>query len=299
MDLGKRYGQNWVLRDVTLDIGERRCIALLGHNGAGKTTLIKLALGLTRPSAGTVKLVGCDPMGRGGDDVRRSIGYLPENISFQGGASGRQIMGFFAALKGAPKGEVEARLEQVGLDGAMDNRVSTYSKGMRQRLGLAQALLGTPKLLFLDEPTNGLDPPLRRRFYTMVDDLVRGGSTAIVSSHVLSEIEARADSFAIMKEGALVAFGSLDDLRIASNLPYRLKLYVGPEETGSIAEVIGGEFALASVENGVMEFACRGANKMSIIRSVARLNGAVKDVDILPPRLEDIYSHFAHTGADI
>ena len=290
--LTKRYGAEAVLKDVCLSLGHGHCVALLGHNGAGKTTLLKILLGLTAPSEGQVSLLGHDPRGRDGDEVRRAVGYLPESVTFPPGMSGRELMRFYARLKRVDVTQCDRLLERVGLTEAARRRVKTYSKGMRQRLGLAQALLGDPRLLFLDEPTNGLDPPLRLQFYDVIRSLTDAGATAIVSSHMLTEIEARADLVAILCEGALAAFGTLDALRRSSHLPYRLRLQVEIDSVGEIAEAIGRDFALDRVDGEVMDFICPTPDKMAIVRRVAALNGVVRDVDIMPPRLEDIYAHF-------
>ncbi len=294
--LVKRYGQQTVLNEVSVAVDEGHCVALLGHNGAGKTTLMKLLLGLTLPSAGHVRLFGRNPRGKNSDDIRRAVGYLPEAVAFYPGMTGRELLRFYARLKQSDPAACDALLEEVGLAGAASHRVRTYSKGMRQRLGLAQALLGQPQLLFLDEPTNGLDPPLRREFYKIIGALTKKGATALVSSHLLTEIETQADRIIILRQGELVAFGSLDDLRQESRLPVRLRLSVRPDATGSIAEEIGQEFALDRVDNGVMDFVCDSSDKMAIVRRVAKLNGVIQDVDILPPRLEEIYSHYVGRG---
>ena len=258
----------------------------------GKTTLIKLMLGLTAPSAGHTRLFGQDPRGANAREIRRAVGFLPEAVAFQLGMTGLELMRFYARLKGAEVKDCETLLAEIGLAEAAGRRVRTYSKGMRQRLGLAQALIGQPQLLFLDEPTNGLDPPLRRQFYDAIASLTRKGATAVVSSHMLTEIEARADLFVILRQGELVAFGPLDELRAASHLPVRLRLRVEPDAVGSIAEEIGRDFALDSVAEGVMDFVCGTRDKMAIVRRVAKLNGVVRDVDILPPRLDEIYRHY-------
>ena len=291
-DLTKRYGTKAVLRDVSLSLGAGHCLALLGHNGAGKTTLMKVLLGLTAASNGEVRLLGQDPRGRSGAAARRAVGYLPENVAFEGAMTGRELLGFYAGLKGVARGRCDQLLEEVGLASAARQRLRTYSKGMRQRLGLAQALLGEPRLLFLDEPTNGLDPPLRGHFYQAIAALTAKGTTALVSSHVLSEIEARADMVAILRAGELVAFGSLDELRRASCLPLRLRLTVTPDSVGAIAEAVGGGFALQKVEGGTMDFICGTSDKMAVVRRLAKLNGVVRDLDIQPPRLAEIYAHF-------
>ena len=294
--LTKRYRGADVLADVSLAVGAGRRVALVGHNGAGKTTLIKLLLGLTRPSAGQARLLGQDPRGSGGRMVRQRVGYLPEAVALQGGLSGRALLRFYAGLKGAPADQIAGLLGEFGLAEAADRPVRTYSKGMRQRLGLAQALLGDPQLLFFDEPTNGLDPPLRRQLFDRVKALAAGGATAVVASHALSEIEDQAEMIVILRQGRLVAQGTLAELQQRSALPVRLRLRVAPETAGRVAETIGHDFTLRRAEDGDLEFVCGPRDKMAIVRRLAKLNGEVRDLDICPPRLEEIYQHFVGDG---
>jgi Cu-processing system ATP-binding protein len=212
-----------VVRDVDLDVCSGEHMVLIGHNGAGKTTLMKLMLGLTHPTSGQVNVLGSDPA-RAAAEHRRAIGYLPESVAFHSAMKGREVLAFYARLKGVSEAECHSILDQVGLDQAADRRVSTYSKGMRQRLGLAQAMLGNPRLLFLDEPTSGLDPSLRRQFYALIDTLSLSGTTSLTSSHSLNEVEARADRIAIMKNGVIVACGTLAELSLQTDLPLVVRL---------------------------------------------------------------------------
>src|SRR5690606_20320000 len=157
------------------------------HNGAGKTTTIKLILGLLQPTQGQVQVLGGSPQ-----DVRikLQIGYLPENVMFYPQLSGRETLRHFARLKQAPDAQVSSLLDQVSLSTAADRRVKTYSNCMRQRLGLAQALLGKPRLLLLDEPTVGLDPIATQTLYRLLDTPRAPGTSVILSSHVLPGVEA-------------------------------------------------------------------------------------------------------------
>lgn len=263
--LSKIYGRQMALDDLTLDVAEGEMLALLGHNGAGKTTLMKLLLGLTRPTSGSLQLLGAPPQ----PGQRKDIGFLPENVSFSGGMTGREILRFFARLKGAAFDQVEELLERVGLLDAAAKAVRTYSKGMRQRLGLAQALLAHPRLLLLDEPTEGLDPVARREFYGILRELRDRGSTVLISSHVLTELELRADRVAILAQGRLIACDTLDGLRRHAALPVRIR----------------------AVKNGTerrMDVAPQ--DKMAAVRRLAA--EPVDDLEIIPPSLEDIYAHF-------
>ena len=163
------------MRGVDLQLNPGESVALVGHNGAGKTTLMKLMLGLIRPSAGYVRVLGEDPVASASVRSRNGVGFLPETIAFNASMTGAEVITFFARLKGVPKAEGRDLLARVGLSDAAGQRVGTYSKGMRQRLGLAQALLGSPRVLLLDEPTTGLDPQLRQNFYAIVSDLRDAG----------------------------------------------------------------------------------------------------------------------------
>ena len=168
LEAEKRYGGLTALTATSLALAAGEVLALVGHNGAGKTTLMKLILGLIRPSAGTVRVFGADPAGREGAAARARIGFLPESVSFAGAMTGCEILRFYLALRGEAATAAGQLLERVGLAQAAGRRISTYSKGMRQRLGLAQALIGRPAVLLLDEPTTGLDPTLRQTFYDTV-----------------------------------------------------------------------------------------------------------------------------------
>jgi Cu-processing system ATP-binding protein len=196
-----------------------KVVGLLGHNGAGKSTLIKLILGLIKPTSGRVAVLGQSPWGSQAVCLRRRIGYLPESVAFYGNLTGSEVLSYLANLKRAPRQQVGELLKRVGLDAARDRRVSTYSKGMRQRLGLAQALLASPELVVLDEPTAGLDPQATRELYEIVGELRAKGHSVLVSSHVLAELEPHIDSALILRQGELLTAGSVVELRRQSGLP--------------------------------------------------------------------------------
>ena len=288
----KRYGAHDVVRDVSFEVPAGQLVALVGHNGAGKTTLMKLMLGLTRPNAGEIRIEGADPAGPAAVTLRRAIGYLPENVAFQGAMTGRELLTFYARLKDQPAASCGDLLDTVGLTESADRPVRTYSKGMRQRLGLAQALLGQPRLLFFDEPTSGLDPSARLRFYDLLTRLRASGATVLVSSHALTEIEARADRIAIMKTGRLVALGALEALRQEADLPVRMTLSVQPGQAAAVADRIGAAADLRKVNETVVDLNCLGRDKMEIVRRISDLGETVRDVEIAPPNLEQIYAHF-------
>lgn len=288
----KRYADETVVSKVNFTIQSGECVVLVGHNGAGKTTLMKLMLGLTRPTSGKVKVLDSNPAFSSTIAQHRTLGYLPESVAFYEAMTGREVLAFYAQLKGASRTDCENLLEVVGLADAARRRVGTYSKGMRQRLGLAQAMLGNPQLLFLDEPTTGLDPLLRQQFYELIDALHKEGATSVISSHALNEVEARASRFIIMKTGRVVASGTLDELYQQAALPVRLKVTVTPGEAASVADRLGPETRIGEVNHQTLNLSCFNGDKMPLIRRITELGDVVNDLQILPPRLDEVYSHF-------
>jgi Cu-processing system ATP-binding protein len=287
----KSYGKVPAVTDVTCSLKEGETIALVGHNGAGKTTLIKLMLGLIRPDSGMVRVLGEDPAA-GQFAARRRLGYLPENVSFNMALTGRETLSFYARLKRVPLDIVGALLERVGLAGAADRRVGTYSKGMRQRLGLAQALLGRPRVLLLDEPTTGLDPALRRSFYEIVAELRADGATVLLSSHALTELEGKADRVVIVNRGAKIADGTIEELRQIAKLPTRIRVRLADCEAGRVDDWIGRTGAWKRINGHVLEIDAQPGEKISLLRSAASTDAPVVDLDVAPPTLDELYAHF-------
>lgn len=294
----KTYANETVLRDINFNVQSGECIVLVGHNGAGKTSLMKLMLGLTRPTAGQVEVLGRNPAFSAAVAQRLALGYLPESVAFYEAMTGREVLIFYAQLKGSSANECESLLELVGLGDAAQRRVGTYSKGMRQRLGLAQAMLGNPQLLFLDEPTTGLDPILRQHFYELIDELQKDGATSIISSHSLHEVETRASRFVILKSGVIVAMGSLDELYQQATLPVRLKISVAEGQASRVAERLGSDVNIMHVNNKSFHLTCVSNEKMPLIRHISSLGEDVQDMQIMPPRLDELYTYFMQGGEE-
>jgi ABC-2 type transport system ATP-binding protein len=209
--LAKRYGATTALRGVDLTVAEAELVGLLGPNGAGKSTLVKSAAGLVRPSGGTVRVCGA---AAGTPPARRALGYLAELFRFPGWATADELLRLHQRLSGSTGGNSE-RAELLGLVGLGDEggrRVEAMSKGMQQRLGIAQALVGGPRLLLLDEPTSALDPVGRRIVRDLLAELRRRGVAVLLNTHLLSEVERVCDRVAIIDHGELLAEGRPDEL---------------------------------------------------------------------------------------
>lgn len=289
--VSRSYGRLAALDGVDLALAPGETVALVGHNGAGKTTLMKLVLGLIRPTAGKVRVLGADPAGGGGAATRRRLGFLPENVAFHGAMTARELLAFYARLKGVSRAGNAALLEQVGLAEAAGRRVATYSKGMRQRLGLAQALIGDPGLLLLDEPTSGLDPESRASVYATVDRLRRDGATVLVSTHALAEIERHADRVALLHRGRLLAAGPLAALRTEAALPLRVRLALAHCATAEAMKVVGGYARVIERDPRTLILAVAPADKLTLVCDLERLRPWLEDVEIETPGLEALYRH--------
>ncbi len=288
--VSKRYGEVQAVDGVDLAVEGGQVFGLIGHNGAGKSTLFKMMLGLLPAGGGEIRIDGQPVSGPGFRAVRRRLGYLPENVVFYDNLTGLETLAFFARLKGVDRAECAALLERVGLSAAAGRRVKGYSKGMRQRLGFAQALLGQPKLLFLDEPTTGLDPEGIRDFYRILRDMKDRGVTVMLTSHILSEIQERVDRLAIMKSGKIQALGTVQSLRDAMALPmwFELRLSAGAESLlrGSLAALDVGEIR---VEGERAHVHCPRESKMAVLKVLSSLKQCATDLQIREPSLEDVF----------
>ncbi|OCX92829.1 ABC transporter ATP-binding protein [Pseudomonas songnenensis] len=293
--VSQRYGSMTVLHDLNLNLGEGEVLGLFGHNGAGKTTSMKLILGLLSPSEGQVKVLGRAP---NDPQVRRQLGYLPENVTFYPQLSGRETLRHFARLKGAALSQVDELLEQVGLAHAADRRVKTYSKGMRQRLGLAQALLGEPKLLLLDEPTVGLDPIATQDLYQLIDRLRQRGTSIILCSHVLPGVEAHINRAAILAKGRLQAVGSLSQLRAEAGLPVRIRASGVSERDSWLQRWTDAGHSARGLSESSLEVVAVNGHKLVLLRQLLG-ESEPEDIEIHQPSLEDLYRYYMERAGDV
>ena len=209
----KRYGDRTALSRVSLSLPEGSALGLLGPNGAGKTTALRLILGLVHPTEGSVRLQGWDPLDA---EARRGVGYLPERLMLPGHMTVHRFLEVHGGLAGLSGAALEAEIESVtrltGVDSRLDDRVGGLSKGLAQRVGFAQAFLGGPKVLLLDEPTTGLDPIGMRDARDWIAAARERGCAVLISSHLLSEVERLCDRIAVLHEGRVVAEGAKDQI---------------------------------------------------------------------------------------
>jgi ABC-2 type transport system ATP-binding protein len=290
--LTKRYGDSIVAVD-DLELGVRRgeVYGFLGPNGAGKTTTLRMLLGLVRPTSGRAAVFGLPP---GSPEGLARIGSLVEAPAFYPYLSGRDNLRVAARYAGVGEERVEAVLAQVRLSDRAEDRSSTYSLGMKQRLGVAAALLKDPELLILDEPTNGLDPAGMAEMREFIRSLGKGGRTVVLSSHLMGEIEQVSDRVGVIRDGALVAEGTVDELR------GRAGLIVRAEPQSEAARLIG---TLPDVEgvrsvDGLLEVATDTARAAAINRALVEAGVAVSELYAQKASLEDVFLELTATGEE-
>jgi len=260
----KRYGQIAALKGVDLEVARGELVGLLGPNGAGQSTLVKIACGLVRASRGTATVCGAPA---GSRPARASLGYLAELFRFPGWCTADEVLTLHQRLAGSDRGAGERAelLELVGLAQAATRRVDAMSKGMQQRLGIAQALIGAPELLLLDEPTSALDPAGRRAVRTLLDELRSRGIAVLLNSHLLSEIELVCDRVVILSRGEVAAAG----------------------RPGELTHAGGIEIETA---DGIRRFPDAGSEDApDIVASLVQDGARVYEVRVLRSTLEDAY----------
>ncbi len=289
-NVGKAYRQLTALKGINLTLQQGEVLGLFGHNGAGKTTMMKLILGVISPSQGEVKVMDMAPDSKAAWHTREKIGYLPENVSFYDQLTGLEVLTYFAKLKGFSKKHAIELLEQVGITHAMKRAVKTYSKGMRQRLGLAQAFIGKPKLLLLDEPTVGLDPIATAEFYQTVDQLKTQGSSVILCSHVLPGVERHIDRAMILSSGNMLAMGSLSELRSAANLP----LKIVPHGIGNF--VLNNAQLAQYLSDDKQTLYVPEREKIPVLKQLLALD-SLKDITLETASLDQVYQYYLQDNA--
>jgi len=279
------------LSRVSLEVSKGAIFGLLGPNGAGKTTLVKILLGLVHPSAGQAELFG-RPAHR--PETRRRVGYLPETHRFPGFLTAEQTLEIYGRLADVPAPPRPERISEllghVGLAERRDTKVSTFSKGMLQRLGLAQALLNDPDLLFLDEPTAGVDPVGRRAIRDLVLELRDSGATIFLNSHLLSEVEKVCSKIAILRDGEVVRTGTIEELTAVERV---YDLVCTP-----ISEALREELSVRSVPDeapadpALRQYRVRAEDRAALNALLDRLRSADVDIESIVPLRRSLEDYF-------
>ena len=288
-DLTKRFKDLVAVDKLNLKVRRGEIFGFLGPNGAGKTTTIRMLLGLTYPDSGSVIVDGQDIVDLG-PDFRRNLGFLPERVGFYSNLTGKQTMEFYCDLKGESRVEVEPLLNMVGLQDFINKKVGTYSRGMLQLLGVAQAFIGNPTMLVLDEPAGGLDP----RWIRMVKDSIRNaqsrGATVFFSSHILGEVEKICDRVAIINKGALVAEDTIGNL--SKNLEMRPRLWLQlpkvDDKAVEIVKAIEGVTGVHVTDNWLM-VECDHSIRGEVMKTLPNAGYVFLDIRTEEPSLEDMF----------
>jgi ABC-2 type transport system ATP-binding protein len=275
------------VHDVTIRVAPGTIHGLLGPNGAGKTTTLKMLLGLVRPTAGTFSILGQDSTRPAG---RRDVGFMPEQPYFPQHLTATQALRLYALLSGVPRAEIPGRiaalLERVGLSGRERTRLDAFSRGMLQRLGIAQALINDPRVVVLDEPASGLDPVGQRDVRNLMLSLRDAGVTVLLSSHQLSEVETVCDDVTIMNAGRVAAEGELDDLlNVAGRTSVRAR-GLGEQLPPAVAVHAGS----VAASGGVWVFSVPDEAVRAVVDAIDDAGGAVVSVSPMRDSLEDYFA---------
>jgi Cu-processing system ATP-binding protein len=280
------YGKVPILNDISFAVGKGHCCALIGHNGAGKTTLIKLLLGTMKPNDGSVSLCQFNPMGKHEKQVKSQIGFVPESIHFQPNLTGLALMKYVAKLKKASNEDIQQKLKLTNIDFAQHKKIREYSKGMKQRLGLAQAMLGDPKVLILDEPASGLDPDSRQILYRSLQAHAKAGNTVMFSSHALNDIEAYIDHIVLLNKGDVLMDCSIQEYRQSLKLPVTIEIQTKEGDSLFLEEL--SRFGLVEQKEGLCFVEVNHNQKLEALAFISAAD-CVTDLRLLDASLEKIY----------
>lgn len=294
--LTKKYDQKVVVKDLNLRVFEGEAFGFLGPNGAGKTTTIKMLMGLVQPSSGTGRVCGFDIVHQV-LDVRRSCGVLPDPAGFYDNLTARQNLRFYGSLYGLMGRELEEKvlstLKLVGLSEAVDMKIGKFSKGMKQRFGLAQAIVHDPKVLIFDEPTAGIDPQGAEDYRLLVKELKSRGKTVFMTSHILPEVEAVCDRIGIIVNGEMKICGNVDELvdQYTRRQGYRLKLRVKELDERCVMESLKRVEGISNVTRNNGYYLIDSGEDVSeeVSRVLCKNNGVVTELGVYRPSLNEIF----------
>lgn len=297
-NLTKRYGKFTAVDSLNLQVQQGEIYGLLGPNGSGKTTTILMLLGLTDPSAGAVRVLGFDPV-RNPLSVKSRVGYLPDSVGFYDGLTARENLIYIAKLNGLPRREayqrIDAAIDRMGLHDVANQKVKTFSRGMRQRLGVAEILLKHPQIIIMDEPTLGLDPEAARLFLQIIRDLKMEGITILLSSHLLHQVQEVCDRVGLFHHGKTVLEGTISELaqRVLGGA-YRIKIQAeGDRDTlhhalQNIEDVVN--VRVLDTDQLVVE--ARTDRRAEAAQVVVNAGSRLKWLSVEVPSLEEIYAQY-------
>ena len=294
--LTKRYGRAAAVDDISFTVGKGEIFGLLGPNGAGKTTTILMMLGLTDVTAGHVSVMGHDPV-REPLQVKRLVGYLPDTVGFYDHMTAVDNLRYTAALIGIPDGErdkrIAAALERVGLNDVGQKRVGAYSRGMRQRLGLAEILMKDVAIAILDEPTSGLDPHATAELLDMIRTLKRDGVAVLVSSHLLERVQSICDRVALFNSGKIALLGTVPELaREVLGGGYNVEVEADGEELALKFSDISGVKAVDQSGPNRYRLLAETDVRPQAAAAVVNAGGALRRLSIAEPSLDAIYNAY-------
>lgn len=294
--LSKSYGSFQAVKDLNLTVTRGEVFGMLGPNGAGKTTTILMLLGLTEVTSGSVRIVGCDPT-QEPLEVKRRVAYMPDSVGFYDQLSARTNLRYTARLAGIPRGEIDARidaaLERIQLFQVADKAVGTYSRGMRQRLGLAEVLMKQPDVAILDEPTSGLDPEVTLHLLDIIRDLKRDGMTILLSSHLLQQVQDICDRVGLFYKGQLALEGRVQDLaQTVLGSVYRVSVEAEGGNVEAALQRLPGVSEVVRVN--ATGFALKSAAdiRSQVADAVARAGGRLLGFSLIQPSLDEVYTTY-------
>jgi ABC-2 type transport system ATP-binding protein len=297
-DLTKKYGNFVAVDGLNLSVKRGDVFGMLGPNGAGKTTTILMLLGLTEPTKGSVHVLGFDPS-RQTLSVKSKVGYIPDMVGFYDELTARENLFYIAKLNGLARNEANQRIEEtidrVGLNDVVDHPVATFSRGMRQRLGVADVLIKNPQLIIMDEPTQGLDPEGARAFLVMIRSLKEEGITILLSSHLLHQVQAVCDRVGLFHRGRMVLEGTVVELakRVLGRV-YRIYIEaIGPSEPiQKTLSSISGVAGVKLVGEQVYHVEAEKDLRAETAEAVFKAGGKLLKLDVEAQSLDDIYAHY-------
>ncbi len=294
--LTKHYGPIVAVESLNLCLQAGEVFGLLGPNGSGKTTTILMLLGLTEPTAGWARVLGEDPL-RNPLEVKRRVGYMPDSVGFYDELTARENMRYTARLNGIPRPEGEARIDEalagVGLSEVADRPVATFSRGMRQRLGLTEVLLKRPQVAILDEPTMGLDPEAAHEFLVMIRGLKARGITVLLSSHLLQQVQAVCDRVGLFHKGRLVLEGSVDALsEQVLGGAYRIAVEATGDGLERLLSGIPGVVRVVAERPGTCRVEAQQDCRAEVARRVVAGGGQLLGLSLERATLDDVYARY-------